>query len=124
VQEKEIQAEVLLAIGALPGVRIFRNHVGLGWSGKLVSKVGDRVTLDNARPAKFGLCTGSADLIGWISDGDIARFLSIELKRPSGRRSPEQENWERVVARSGGIAGFVTSAEEALELVKRGGANP
>jgi hypothetical protein len=85
----------------------------------------------------FGLCRGSSDCIGIAPRG---RFLAAEIKtiagmaahlqalaragrKPKGpltrteRRALEQHLFIELVKRSGGIAGFVTSADQAEELL-------
>lgn len=111
--ETPIMQRVRLAIGGRPEVRIFRNNVG-------VADLAD----GTRRP--YGLCRGSSDLIGWrtvrvtpdMVGRSIAVFLAIEVKTPTGRTTPEQENFLRAVNASGGIASVVRSPEEALEVLK------
>ena len=70
---------------------------------------------------KFGLHAGSADLIGWKTititphhvGREIAVFVSVEVKTPTGKVSPAQENWRLVVRQAGGIAVIARSPEEA-----------
>lgn len=123
--ESQIQAEILRDLGSRPDVRLFRNSCGLGWSGQLVSRIGGRVTLANARPIRYGLTPGSADLIGWqritvterMVGGDLAVFTSIEVKGPSGKLTPEQDNWRRVLQSAGGAAGVARSVAEAAGIL-------
>ena len=61
--EAEIQARIRLAVGALPGVRLFRNNRGRAWMGKLIGQVGSTVTLAQPRHVEFGLVDGASDLI-------------------------------------------------------------
>ncbi len=73
----------------------------------------------------FGLCKGSADLIGWRSvtitpemvGQQIAVFTSIEVKSSSGRVKPEQQQWLNAVQAAGGIAGVARSVGEAMDLL-------
>jgi hypothetical protein len=113
--ESVIQAELHRAAHPL-GARLFRNSVGQGWTGKLVSNIGGRVILANARPVRFGLCDGSADLIGWAGDG---RFLAVEAKSATGRPSAAQLNFIARVQQAGGIAGICRSVDD-LETLLRG----
>jgi hypothetical protein len=94
-------------------LRLFRNQVG---------SLPDPRT---GRLVTFGLARGSADLIGWrtITIGPehigqrIAVFTSIEVKTPTGRLRPEQQQWLGVVRGAGGVAGVVRSVEDALNLM-------
>lgn len=69
----------------------------------------------NGRTVHYGLCVGSADLIGIRrSDG---RFIAIEVKTTSGRVSQEQHQFIELVRANGGLAGVARSVEEAMEIV-------
>ena len=74
---------------------------------------------------QFGLCKGSADLIGWATrtitpemvGQQIAVFTSIEVKSTSGRVKPEQQAWMQAVEAAGGIAGIARSVGEAMDIL-------
>ena len=112
MSEAAIQQDIRLALGQTPGLRVFRNNVGA---------IKDR----NNRLVRYGLCTGSADLIGWQSvvitpamvGQRFARFVSIEVKTPSGRLSPEQETWQAAVQKAGGIAVVARSVDDVRFLL-------
>jgi len=109
--EQTIQQHIRLAC-SIGTCRLFRNNTG---------------TLRdiNGRPVSFGLCKGSADLIGWrtvtitpeMVGQQIAVFTSIEVKSSSGRVKPEQQQWLNAVQAAGGIAGVARSVEEAMDLL-------
>ena len=109
--EQTIQQHIRLAC-SIGSCRLFRNNTG---------------TLRdiNGRPVSFGLCKGSADLIGWrtvtvtpeMVGQKIAVFTSIEVKSTSGRVKPEQKSWMDAVAAAGGIAGIARSVGEAMDLL-------
>ena len=46
------QSRIMLALGGHPGIRVFRNNVGLA-------------RFPDGSTVRYGLCPGSADLIGW-----------------------------------------------------------
>lgn len=108
MSETNIQNQILAAIGSRPDCRLFRNHVG-------------RVQDDRGRWHTFGLCPGSADLIGWRAititpehvGQTLAVFLSIEVKTATGKPRSEQLRWLAAVQRHGGIAMIARSAQEA-----------
>lgn len=61
------------------------------------------------------------DFWGMLTDG---RMFAIESKRrswtkPSGEREEEQHNFILTVQNAGGVGGFVTSAEQALEILNK-----
>ena len=109
--EQSIQQHIRLAC-SIGTCRLFRNNTG---------------TLKdaNGRPVQFGLCKGSADLIGWTTrtitpemvGQQIAVFTSIEVKSSSGRVKPEQQAWLDTVQAAGGIAGVARSVEDAQRLI-------
>lgn len=110
MSESEILAAILLNLGSLPGIRLFRNSVGMA-----VDRKGHHIT--------YGLCRGSADLIGWyerpvlgwVDDptATVAVFVALEVKTPTGRVTEEQESFLTAVRRAGGIAAVVRSVEDA-----------
>jgi hypothetical protein len=110
--EQTIQQHIRLSCST-GATRLFRNNTG---------------TLKdaNGRPVQFGLCKGSADLIGWTTrtitpemvGQQVAVFTSIEVKSSSGRVKPEQQQWLNAVQAAGGIAGVARSVGEAMDLLR------
>ena len=108
MSETNIQNQILAAIGSRADCRLFRNHVG-------------RVQDAHGRWHTFGLCPGSADLIGWRAvtimpehvGQTLAVFLSIEVKTPTGKARPEQLRWFKAVQSHGGIGMVARSVAEA-----------
>ena len=109
--EQQIQQHIRLACGK-GDCRLFRNNTG---------------TLKdaNGRPVQFGLCKGSSDLIGWrtititpdMVGKQVAIFTSIEVKTPTGRVQPEQQQWLDAVQAAGGVAGVARSVEDAQRIL-------
>lgn len=66
----------------------------------------------SGRLIRYGLCTGSSDLIGMFQ----GRFLAIEIKKPKKNPTPEQHNFMTVVNNNGGIAFVARSPEDVLKL--------
>ena len=69
---------------------LFRNNVGM-----LMDRHGT--------PVRYGLCAGSADLIGWTMRRGVAVFTAVECKSASGRLSERQRRFLEVVNEHGGI---------------------
>jgi len=109
--EQQIQQEIRLTCST-GATRLFRNNTGT-------------LRDANGRPVQFGLCKGSADLIGYRSIAitpdmvgtTVAVFLSIEVKTATGKLRPEQQQWLDAVQAAGGIAGVARSVEDALRIV-------
>lgn len=97
--ERDIQAAARLALGSDPGLVLFRNSVGY----------------DAGTKQKYGLCPGSADLVG-CCDG---RFIGLEIKSERGRSSPEQVRWAELIRSKGGFVAVVRSVDEAIQAVAR-----
>jgi hypothetical protein len=127
MSEKKIQRDILAETGGgLPGVRLFRNNVGVGFVGQIAESGPVRLVLECWRRIAFGLFKGSGDLIGWKSvvvtpdmvGRRVAIFLSIENKNETGGKiSDDQERWIRVVRQFGGIAGVARSIDDARKIV-------
>jgi hypothetical protein len=114
--EAEIQSAIWLAVGALPGVRLFRNNQGVA-------------TFPGGQRVRYGLANpGGADLIGLrtitvtpeMIGQKLAVFTALEVKTPVGRVEPEQRTFLDFVIGFGGIAGVVRSPEDAVRLVTKG----
>lgn len=97
--ETDILKEIMVALGNEPDLRIWRNNVGA------LSDVTGRVV-------KYGLCPGSADLIGILRPG---RFFALEVKtdRKGSKPSDDQINWAIVVREMGGFYAVVRSVADA-----------
>jgi hypothetical protein len=131
MKEANIQNGIMIALSKV-GATIFRNNVGLGWTGKAIKQTkeamvkvypGD-VLVKNARPLHAGLCKGSADLIGWMPvvvtqdmvGSTVAVFLAPEVKTETGRASPDQVNFANAVNRAGGRAGIARNSDDAVQI--------
>lgn len=104
--------EIRLALGLLPGLRLFRNNCGAlrDHTGRLV---------------RYGLANpGGSDLIGWrtvtitpdMVGQRVAVFTALEVKAPGGthRVTQEQRRFLDVVEAAGGIAGVARSPAQAM----------
>jgi len=123
MSEKEVMNPLLLR-ASKSGHRWFRQNVGLGWVGKMLSNRAGTVTLANARPLHAGLCTGSGDIIGWtcreitpdMVGQTVAVFTSVEIKRGRTATTEEQAAFCKAVREAGGIAGIIRTVEEGEAL--------
>jgi hypothetical protein len=113
--EQSIQQHIRLTCST-GATRLFRNNTGT-------------LRDQHGRPVSFGLARGSADLIGWrtvtitpeMVGQQVAVFTSIEVKTPTGRVKPEQQQWLDAVQAAGGIAGVARSVEDALRITTEDG---
>lgn len=130
LNESQLQKQVLVSCSG-DGVRLWHNPSGSAYRGK-VTRHGTGVIISHASLIKFGLCTGSSDLIGFktieitpdLVGQKIAVFAAIELKREKGGVvSQEQKNFIEMILEHGGIAGIAKSIEEVKSLLKREGAS-
>jgi hypothetical protein len=120
----------MLAAGSLRNVRLFRNNVGNAYQGTPVAgnRPGENLVLRAWRRIQYGLFPGSGDLIGWktvtitpeMVGQDVAIFVSIECKSPTGTIQANQVTWMARVRECGGIAGIARSPEDALKIIQDG----
>lgn len=111
-KETKIQTKIMLALSEA-GCTVWRNETAGAYVGRKIHSAGDQVTLAGARMVQFGLCKGSADIIGMTPSG---QFLAIEVKTDTGRPSKYQLNFIAQVKKNGGVAGIARSPAEALEI--------
>ena len=62
---------------------------------------------------RYGLCVGSADIVGIAPDG---RFLAVEVKADKGRVTDAQRLFIEAVQRAGGRAGIARSPDDAVRI--------
>jgi hypothetical protein len=111
MSEQQTQQEIRLALSR-GDTRLWRNNTGTLY---------DR----QGRPVTFGLCKGSADLIGLrsITIGPehlgqrLAVFAAVEVKSATGRLTPEQAAFLEQVQAMGGLAGVARSVEDAAAIL-------
>lgn len=112
MSEQTIQQQIRLALGQGP-VRLWRNNTGT-------------LRDERGRPVSFGLCPGSADLIGYrtvivtpdMVGQQLAVFAAVEVKSPTGRLTIGQKAFLEHVAGAGGLAGVARSVDEARSLLR------
>jgi hypothetical protein len=137
MKENLIQRDIRLALGKLDNLVLWRNETGAYASGCTVNDLRTVLALlgdgkvsaavmcleswtRSAQWVSYGLCRGSADLIGIIKP--TGRFFALELKTKTGKATEEQELFLALVNRLGGYAALARSVDEALSHVKRAAA--
>lgn len=112
--ESQVQQEVRLMAGLIPGVRLWRNNVG-------------KYRARDGRWIDYGLCVGSSDLIGFVSrtvtldmvGKKFAQFVAIECKTDVGLVSDEQGNFLTLVSSFGGKSLVVRDASGLKEFMSK-----
>jgi hypothetical protein len=108
MREIDIQQQIRLALGRIPGLVLWRNNTG--------------VADHKGAKVRYGLAVGSSDLIGIYSQvigpehvgSTFGRFLAGEVKAPGGTVSDDQSRFLSLVSTRGGLAGVWRSTADAL----------
>ena len=96
-RESQLQDLIRLELGRVPGLVCWRNNTG-----SIEARQGYRIA--------FGCGgAGGADLLGLYR----GRFVAVEVKTPTGRQTPEQCIYQKLVESKGGIYVVLRSVEEA-----------
>lgn len=121
--ERDIQHNILLAIGSRPYLRLWRQNVGVAIPiGVVQSALKSLVrrawndatnTLLRARVVSFGQ-RGSADLTGALACG---RRLELEVKKPGAKQTQDQRRFQSVCDSLNVLYAVVTSVESAEALL-------
>jgi hypothetical protein len=103
MSEKEIQQRILLALGALPFIRCWRQQSGM-----------------------FFTATGQACPIGVIGCADLrgvmapyGTVIEIEVKSETGRQSEQQKKYQAMITAMGGHYLLVRSVKDCIERIER-----
>ncbi len=125
MNETNLTKRILLHVSKYTTSRLFRNNTGTGWVGKARRTKDGGIYIDEPRPLKAGLCTGSSDLIGWTKKEitpdmvgkNIAIFTALEVKTKYGKASKEQINFINQVREAGGIAGIARNEADSYNVI-------
>lgn len=106
-KEKNLIDRTLLSLPA--GCRMFRTNSGFGWTGTIVKKEKNMITISNPRPFR-GLPEGFPDLFGWteieISPDMVGKKIAVatgyEVKA-TGNLRKSQQAFKKVLDAAGGI---------------------
>ncbi len=104
-EEKDLQTRILTLFGSMPELRLFRANVGVA------------VPMGRDVPVRFGV-VGQADVNGIVRGG---RRIEIEVKSPTGKRTPEQVAWGRMVESFGGIYVVARSTDDVFVALAAAG---
>lgn len=127
--EENVKRTIRKHFGQRPDLKLFTNPVGTGFVGSDVqmhrTQSGSRALILNPRRIDFGLCVGSSDLIGirrcvCECGRTSGQFVALEVKTETGKPTPDQLNFLRVVNELGGAAGVVRSVDDVEALFTNG----
>lgn len=122
--ESSLQRAILLATRSTPGLRLWRQSVGLAVPMSVAARLRElallaveaglapRSAMPHVQPLRYGQ-PGMADLSGLL--GPSGRRVELEVKAPRGRLSEQQERWGEMVRSRGGLWIVARSVEEAQE---------
>jgi hypothetical protein len=114
--ERDVQADIRLALGREPDLVLWRNAQVYA-------------EFEDGAKARGGLGKGSSDLVGIlrvkVGEGHLGRFFGLEIKKPGEAPKPSQERWFALVRSFGGFASWADSVEMARAALERarGGAS-
>ena len=114
--EKELQTTIFKKYGALPWLKIWRCNTGSAIGVSFIMKA-KRLGYfpDNMPITRYGVI-GMPDIMGIIAPA--GRLVGIEVKSPTGRQTPEQKLWQKVITDLGGLyilAKHIDDITEALQ---------
>lgn len=117
MNEQDILKQIMRHAPTL-GARLFRNNVGTAWMGKSIRRPDGTVIIRHARRVQFGIPgPGGSDLIGWVQRGNVAHFVAVETKTPTGRARANQLNFLKAVHNMGGVSGICRSVGDLEALL-------
>lgn len=107
------------------GCTLFRNNVGLGWTGEYRRLKDGSIIISNPRPLHAGLVKGSGDFIGFtpititeeMVGKQVAVFTNTEFKTPTGRASEAQLKFNSYVIQMGGFSAIVKTVDDASRFL-------
>ncbi len=124
--EAKLEVDVLLELGQVDGLSLFKNESGKGYYRvilPLLEKLAEQgpgalfagwrsVLYRNV--LTYGLGVGSPDHVGHLR----GQFLGIELKSERGTLSPDQREWHAVETAKGARIVTVKTVDQAVDFVK------
>jgi len=102
--ERQVLAAILSAFKSVPWIHLIRRNVGLYF------------TADGRRV--YHGTPGQADIYGFLRDG---KHVEIEVKRPGGKLSDDQERWREFCERFGMVYVVARSVGDVREALREHG---
>lgn len=101
MQEKRIQNDIIRTFGTRSDMRIWRANTGVA-------------RYRGGREVRFGV-PGQADLTGVLPGGVR---LEVEVKSPTGRQTPEQASYQKMIERFGGVYVLARSVQDVWDAIE------
>jgi hypothetical protein len=101
-----LEAQVQRAV-----LQVLSHHPRVAWAARINTGVFRPARKDGSTGFVRAGFKGCSDVIGQLTTG---QFLAIEVKRPSGKTTPEQQAFLQQVAAHGGIALVARSADDVI----------
>jgi hypothetical protein len=111
VRPEPKEAAVLSAI-----LRALKVHPHVAWFARMNTGSGKLVRANGASQWIRFSFPGCPDIIGQLTDG---RFLGIEVKRPSGRVSEDQQAFIAKATKNHGVAFVARSVDDVFRVLDR-----
>ena len=127
--ETKILKEIQIALSH-GDTRLWRNNNGEAWAGYAIPAPPryrpGAIVIERPVRVNFGLCAGSADLVGLRSvrvtqamvGSYVAVFAGVEVKSATGSVKPDQAAWVGFVEQAGGYGGIARSVEDARVILR------
>ncbi len=106
ISEKAIETQILTYLNYLP--RCF------AWKNNSVGIYDSRRGVYRNNKNKYAI-NGVADILGVY----MGRILCVEVKRPGGKLSKDQDNFINRIKQMNGLAGMATCLEDVKEILKQ-----
>ena len=129
--ERDIQTSILRTFATRDDMRLWRASTGVAVPLAAVRAAATALRrgniqaalrmLDQAPALHFGV-NGQADLSGIIGgdNPNRGRRLEIEVKKPDGRQSEEQRNYQQMIERFGGLYVLARSTDDVQRALTQG----
>lgn len=103
------EADVLSAV-----LKVLAMHPRVAWAHRFNTAAGKLMRKNGASQwMKFGF-PGCPDVLGQLRDG---RALAVEVKRPSGKETPEQVAFLECVRANNGVAVVARSVDDVMQAL-------
>jgi hypothetical protein len=116
--EKQIQSDIIRAVGTLPWLRLWRSHTGGAWrQGRFITfGIPGQADLTGIVPVTQVLACPHCG--GELSTPPLGVRVEVEVKTPTGRQSDDQKNFQKIIERFHGIYILACSTEDVTQALE------